>query len=314
VSVPAVSVIVNFLDQKAFIRESLDSALAQTFQDWELLLIDDGSTDGSTEIAQQYARAFPGKIKYFEHAGHENRGRSASANVGLRAARAAYVAFLDADDVWLPCKLQEQVSLLDSCPDAVMLYGDTPYWYSWTGRDEDAHRDKCVSAGLPPNTLVDPPTLFVRMLRQEIPVPSLPDALLRRHLALEVGGFEESFRRIFTDQVFYSKLCLRWPVLVAAGKQWFKYRIHQNSSVAVVKAAGQLQTARLAYLNWLAAYVREHGFGHAIQKEVRVARWKCAYPRLWNVACRTAIPAAESIRAMARRTRANKAGDDTTPQ
>ena len=73
-SVPAVSVIVNFLDQKAFIRESLDSALAQTFQDWELLLIDDGSTDGSTEIAQQYARAFPGKIKYFEHAGHENRG------------------------------------------------------------------------------------------------------------------------------------------------------------------------------------------------------------------------------------------------
>ena len=190
-SVPAVSVIVNFLDQKAFIRESLDSVLAQTFQDWELLLIDDGSNDGSTEIAQQYARAFPAKIRYFEHAGHENRGISASGNVGLRAARAAYVAFLDADDVWLPSKLQDQVPLLDRYPDAVMLYGDTTYWYSWTGRDEDAQRDTCVPAGVPRGTLVDPPTLFVRMLRQEFPIPCPSDILLRRHLALEVGGFEE---------------------------------------------------------------------------------------------------------------------------
>ena len=81
-----------------------------------------------------------------------------------------------------------------------------------------------------------------------------------------------SFRRIFTDQVLYSKLCLRWAVFVAAGNRWFKYRKHQNSSVALVKATGQLQTALLAYLNWLEAYVRDHGFGHAIQKEVRAAR------------------------------------------
>ena len=107
---PRVSSIVIFLNAKAFIREAVDSVLAQSYSDWDLWLVDDGSTDGSTEIAREYERVHRGKGRYVEHPGHENKGMSASRNLGLSHAAGEYVAFLDADDVWLPQKLEEQVA------------------------------------------------------------------------------------------------------------------------------------------------------------------------------------------------------------
>ena len=76
---PAVSVIVPFLDVRAFLPDAIESVLAQTFPDWELLLIDDGSTDESSEIARDYARRCPGRILYLEHPGHGHCARWARA-------------------------------------------------------------------------------------------------------------------------------------------------------------------------------------------------------------------------------------------
>ena len=109
---PRVSVIMPFLDSARFIAESVESVRAQTYQAWELLLCDDGSSDASTEIARRFAAADPERIRWAEHEGHANRGASAARNLGLSLARGDYVAFLDADDVWLPRKLEEQVALL----------------------------------------------------------------------------------------------------------------------------------------------------------------------------------------------------------
>src|SRR5436190_7341573 len=117
-----VSIVTPFLNAERFITESIESVLAQTWHGWELLLIDDGSTDGSTAIAQRYAAAHPEKIRYLTHQERRNCGASASRNLGARHARGEYLAFLDADDVYLPRKLEEQVPLLDAQPDAAMLY------------------------------------------------------------------------------------------------------------------------------------------------------------------------------------------------
>jgi glycosyltransferase involved in cell wall biosynthesis len=87
--------------------------LAQTYDSWELMLVDDGSADGSTDIALRYAKQYPKKVRYFEHDGHQNRGASASRNLGISHAKGHYVAFLDADDVWLPHKLEQQVAVID---------------------------------------------------------------------------------------------------------------------------------------------------------------------------------------------------------
>ena len=126
---------------RAFIEEAIDSVLAQTFASWELLLVDDGSTDGSTAIAHALAAAHPGQIRYLSH---ERARTGAPAPRGTWPpdhARGEYLAFLDADDVYLPHKLEAQVPLLDAHPDVGVLYAATEYWYSWTGRPEDAGRD-----------------------------------------------------------------------------------------------------------------------------------------------------------------------------
>jgi glycosyltransferase involved in cell wall biosynthesis len=111
-----------------FIEESIESVLAQTYSDWELLLIDDGSSDSSTSIARRYAASKPDRIRCLSHDGRRNRGASASRNLGARHASGEFLAFLDADDVYLPRKLEEQVPLLDAHPEVAMLYAATEYW------------------------------------------------------------------------------------------------------------------------------------------------------------------------------------------
>src|SRR5216684_3354263 len=99
---PLTSVIMIFLNAEKFIQEAIESVFAQGYDSWELLLVDDGSTDSSTVLALRYAEQYPVKVRYIEHEGHQNRGMSASRNLGIRHAQGEYLAFLDADDVWLP--------------------------------------------------------------------------------------------------------------------------------------------------------------------------------------------------------------------
>ena len=77
-----ISVIIIFLNAERFIEEAIESVFDQNYGDWELLLVDDGSSDASSAIARRYTEQHPEKVYYFEHAGHENRGMSASRNLG----------------------------------------------------------------------------------------------------------------------------------------------------------------------------------------------------------------------------------------
>ena len=87
------------------------------FDDWELILVDDGSTDASTAIAKAWAASDPARIRYVEHDDHQNRGMSASRNLGVAVARGRYVAFLDCDDVWLPSALAHRTRVAAAYPD-----------------------------------------------------------------------------------------------------------------------------------------------------------------------------------------------------
>ena len=124
---PRVSIVTPFLDAALFLEVAIESVFEQTFDDWELLLVDDGSTDESTATARRYAAALPDKVKYLSHPNRQNRGASASRNLGVHHAVGEYLAFLDADDVYLPHKLTEQVAILDDVSDAQVLYGATEY-------------------------------------------------------------------------------------------------------------------------------------------------------------------------------------------
>jgi glycosyltransferase involved in cell wall biosynthesis len=259
---PLVSSVITFLNSEKFIQEAIESVLAQTHSDLELLLVDDGSTDDSTQIALRYAERFPEKVRYLEHAGHENRGAAASRNLGFSHARGEYVALLDSDDVWLPHKLEEQIAILDSHPEAGMVYGKSQYWHSWSMNPEDAHRDHVPMLGVSTDTLFEPPALSILLHplgRGTAPCPS--DLLLRRETVERVGGFEEAFRgmyQLYDDQTFLAKVYLNEPVFVAS-KCWDRYRQHPEQCVSVVHKAGLNNTVRLAFLQWLAEYSYAQG-------------------------------------------------------
>src|SRR5215831_18684412 len=219
-TVPLVSVVIIFFNAERFLDEAIESVFGQTYDAWELLLVDDGSTDGSTTIAHRYTQQHPGKVRYLEHTGHQNRGMSASRNLGIANAQGAYIAFLDADDVWLSNKLDRQVAILDAQPEAAMVYGPAQWWYSWTGRAEDRLRDYIPEPGVPPNTLLEAPTLLTRFLRLTDIAPCPSSVLIRRNLVEQVRGFEDSFRGLYEDQVFFAKVCLSAPV----GRQIWRCR------------------------------------------------------------------------------------------
>jgi len=238
---PLVSVIMIFLDAERFIEEAIESVTSQTYQAWELVLVDDGSSDESSRIARRHADRSSGQIRYLEHEGHVNVGMSASRNAGIRAARGELIAFLDADDVYRPEKLERQVAILQRQPEAAMVYGATQHWYSWTGRSADLARDSLRRLGVAPDTLVHPPALIPLFLRLEAQTPGTCGILARRDAIERIGGFEDRFDGMFEDQVFLFKLCLSAPIFVEGGS-WDRYRQHPDSFAARAQRRRGLQT------------------------------------------------------------------------
>ena len=285
---PLVSGVIIFLNAARYFEEAIESVFAQTYENWELILVDDGSTDASTAIAKRYAESYPERVRYVEHPGHENRGMSASRNLGIKNGRGAYIALLDADDVWLPHKLKEQVAILNSQPEAMMMYGRTRFWSSWSGRPEDTAREWLTPLGLEPDQLIQPPHLLTHFLRHEESVPSTCSVLIRRELFARVGYLEEEFRSQYEDLVFHAKASLRCPIYVASGC-WDQYRQHCENSVAQAKDSGEFHAfmpnpAREKYLKWVFDYVASQGvrdtqLNRALAREL----WPYRHPVTWRL-------------------------------
>jgi glycosyltransferase involved in cell wall biosynthesis len=272
-SQPMASVVMTFLNAQKFIGEAIESIVIQTYTNWELLIVDDGSTDGSTDIALRYARHYAGRVYYLEHEGHRNRGMSASRNLGIAHAKGQYIAFLDADDVWLPQKLEQQVAILESQPEAAMVYGPAQFWYGWTGNLEDRQRDFIQPLGVQLDSLVWPPTVIALFLRNDAITPLLSGVLIRHEMFDHIGRFEAVFRGFHEDQIFLTKLCLEAPVF-AASTCWHKYRQHPGSYCAVWGKTEREYLERLAFLNWVEDYLTQHGCNNG---EV----WTVLQRRLW---------------------------------
>lgn len=252
---PRVSAIIIVLNGEAYLAEAIDSVLAQEFDDWELLVVDDGSTDRTREIAQTYVDAHPGRVRLVRHPDSGNHGMSATRNLGIAKARGDYVAFLDADDVWLPAKLSEQVQLLDSHPAAALVYGRTLIWNEWD--PGSGKKDYFYSLGVETDAVYEPPRLFVQLLENVHQTPTTCNAMMRRDAMLAVGGFDLAFRDMFEDQVLFAKLLLAHPAYVS-GECWAKYR--QHDSAASSQEARKVRRAHLRYLRALRHYLVRRGY------------------------------------------------------
>jgi len=284
-----VSVIVPVYRAERFLRETIESVRAQRYDAWELIMVDDAGGDGSAAIAGEYAAREPHRITLLSHADGENRGASASRNLAIRHARGAYIALLDADDVWLPTKLHEQVQLLEAHPDVGMLFGNSLYWYGWTNLPADRARDRVPELGVSDDTVFEPPRLLARCLRGAAAVPCPCSVILRHDAVTRSGGFNEQFtgaNASSEDLVFFAKVMLREHVLVA-NRIWDRYRRHPDSVYERAKADGLAVAARYHYLEWLRAYIETNHLGDdALRDAVEWAMAREREPRAAGPATR----------------------------
>jgi glycosyltransferase involved in cell wall biosynthesis len=254
--VPRVSVVICYYNGAPFLAEAIDSVLAQTWADFELILVDDGSTDDSPRIAREYAERDQ-RVFLAQHPDHANHGLSASRNAGIALARAETIALLDADDVWREDKLAAQLAILEANPSVAMVCGGARYWRSWSGG-----ADRTVPTGSGRPGVVEPPHAaldFAPLGRQSAPCPS--DLMLRRKAILAVGGFEETFRgplAFFEDQAFLLKLYLAFPIYVS-DQIWLSYRKHDRSISSTAGQTGTARATRAHFLKWYGGYLKRRG-------------------------------------------------------
>lgn len=212
---PLVSVIMNVRNGARFLSDALDSVLAQSFTDWELIVWDDYSTDDSARIISQY---HDDRIRYFFSS--EETPLGTARDRAIRQATGAWLAFLDQDDIWLPDKLEKQVALID---DTVgIIYGRTVLFDSRHGnlRDYDyAHEFDPLPEG----------NIFSALFRNACFI-AMSSAMLRRSAVAEVGGIPDTIQ-VVPDYYLYVAVAQRYQAR-AVQQVVCRYRIHPGSMLA----------------------------------------------------------------------------------
>jgi glycosyltransferase involved in cell wall biosynthesis len=267
-----------FYNPGPFFDDAIRGVVEQTVEDWELLLVDDGATDGSEDLARRYAREFPDRIRYLHHPGRDNRGTGPSRNLGLAEAQGHYFTELDADDVWLPGFLRHHLDVLDTDPSLDIAFSPVQRWYGWTGNPEDTDKDWVARPWPVKNGVIEPPGLLPVML-ESAPRGGVPKGLvMRRDAVRRVGGYPPEFRDMYEDQALMAKLALECRSHI--GDEWFyRYRRHPESMVTVMNITRDRRLMRLRFLEWLEGHVRAEGVSDPVVIDPLARElWKVRHP------------------------------------
>ncbi len=118
-----VSVITASYNYADFLKEAIESVISQTYTNWELIVVDDGSSDNSVEVIKEFC-ARDERIKFFRHLEGENRGLKETMLLGIEKASGDYIAFLESDDIWEPNCLEEKIKIAQQYPEAKIIFSD----------------------------------------------------------------------------------------------------------------------------------------------------------------------------------------------
>jgi glycosyltransferase involved in cell wall biosynthesis len=189
---PLVSIVIPSYQAEKYISATIESVLRQSYGHFELIIVDDGCTDQTLDIVNQYSDP---RIRVISQ---ENKGLSAARNSGISAAKGEYIAFLDADDIWFPNKLEADINTVNRYQDPVCIVFSGHY---------------CVDDNFTllniPKCQTQPDTTYNTLLRNGTVLPS--SLCIHKKILAEVGGFPVSNKAFFEDRAFYIRLCDKFP-------------------------------------------------------------------------------------------------------
>jgi glycosyltransferase involved in cell wall biosynthesis len=217
---PKVSITMPVLNGERYIAEAIGSIAAQTYRDFELIVVDDGSTDGTAACVEAFRDKLA--LKYVKHT--QNQGIARSVNDGLRHSSGEFVAFLDHDDRWLPDFLETQVAYLESHPDVTMVHADHQII------DTDG-KVVCESVGLWDGKDRPSGYIFPQLFQQSFIVGN--SVLIRKPCLEELGGFDERLR--FGDYHLWMRMALKHKIdYVSRPLTQYRQHVSQHSRAAAV--------------------------------------------------------------------------------
>lgn len=219
---PRVSVIIPVYNAEKFISKTIDSVIAQTFSDWEIIAVDDGSVDRSPQILKKYSEKMPKKIKVITQ---KNKGVSIARNKAISAAKGEFIACLDQDDLWLPTKLEEQIRVLESNGEVGMVYCD-----SYVIDENGKIIKKSVMESILSRSFIRPKKFRGDIFDELFCVNfiSLETVVVRKSVLKKVGLFNPKFK-IAEDYDLFLRIAREYPIEFIP-KQLSMFRAHPRGA------------------------------------------------------------------------------------
>jgi glycosyltransferase involved in cell wall biosynthesis len=230
-SFPLISVVIPAYNAGRFVGEAIESVLNQTFQDFEIIVIDDGSTDDTHDVVSSFGE----KIIYIQQ---ENNGPAAARNAGIKRSNSKYIAFLDADDWWVKNKFEEELNILDSMPDLAFVCSD---WFA--GHDGTEVRKSALQEyEASKNNLAD----FGLLLSENFVNTST--VLVQRQRLVDAGLFNECLRGA-EDRDLWLRLLVTRKAYVLDKPLAFR-RFHQDNTSASLEYIKSQLTMTEDLMQW----------------------------------------------------------------
>lgn len=243
---PLISLITPAYNRANFIGEMIQSIQRQTYQEWELVIVDDGSTDNTSDVVATFSDA---RIRYLRQA---NAGAAAARNAGIAAARGAYLVFIDSDDLMLPHGLEVLLKTLQANPDAGLAYGwfyfmdeagaPLPYTFGQIEGVIPSQQDLPWPDNMPPLCGTSVEGRVLKLLLQEPECRFLMGSfLVHRRFVEAIGGFDPLFRQSQEDYEFFLRLARSGCTFVCARQAVMVCRDHTygaHNDMAKMLAAG----------------------------------------------------------------------------
>ena len=214
-----ISIILPTFNRSRYLPLALDSILAQTYRDLEVIVVDDGSTDDTGQVVVPYS----GQIRYIYR---ENQGRGAARNAGLEHATGEYIAFLDSDDLWYPDKLERQVTVLEANPDSAFVHGPVDVIDEHGSRHKEETEnvlklfEKARRRGFSYENLIDSCLIFMSTI------------LARTACFRTVGLFDPSLQ-LLEDVDWYLRVASRYRIAYLDGSPLVSYRVHDGNAYRI---------------------------------------------------------------------------------